>query len=231
MDKSDLVQLISGKEPEAVTRTMAMMAYNPSIGRVLESGGVAKFADIVVEMLPKFYGLVTREHFDSIHAQTCERILSSIKTNRGQALSYGQAQKPWNVFLKVYVDWARRPNADLAQKLGPLLHVPLDSLLMKFMAREFRAEYDARIAKLRRHLIEHASQRLAGHLPEATPRMIGQALLGNEFSLVGMNKEMYLAWQEFLRSLWPGKPVALDTIWFLERGAKVPLAGNDEAEN
>jgi hypothetical protein len=31
-----------------------------------------------------------------------------------------------------------------------------------------------------------------------------------------------LAWQEFLRSLWPGKPVMLDTIWFLERGAKVP---------
>lgn len=230
MEKSELVQLISGKEPEAVTRTMAMMAYNPAIGRVLESGGVGKFADIVVEMLPKFYGLVTREHFETIHAQTCERILSSIKTNRDQALSYGQAQKPWNVFLKVYVDWAGRPTFDLAQKLAPLLHVPLDSLVMKFMAREFRAEYDTRIAKLRRQLIEHAAQRLAGHLPDATPRMIGQALLGSEFSLVGMNKEMYLAWQAFLRSLWPGKPVVLDTIWFLERGAKVPLAGIGDEE-
>jgi hypothetical protein len=146
MEKSELVQLISGKEPEAVTRTMAMMAYNPAIGRVLESGGVGKFADIVVEMLPKFYGLVTREHFETIHTQTCERILASFKTNKGKDLSYGQAQKPWNVFLKVYVDWARRPTPDLAQKLAPLLHVPLDSLVMKFMAREFRAEYDTRIA-------------------------------------------------------------------------------------
>jgi len=30
-----------------------------------------------------------------------------------------------------------------------------------------------------------------------------------------MNKETYLAWQEFLRSLWPGKPVMLDIIWVL----------------
>jgi len=44
MDKLELVGLLSGKEPEAVTRTMAMMAYIPSIGRVLEPGGVGKFA-------------------------------------------------------------------------------------------------------------------------------------------------------------------------------------------
>ena len=230
MDKLELISLLSGKEPEAIIRTMAMMAYNPSIGRVLESGGVGKFADLVVEVMPKFYGLVTREHFDSIHAQTCERILASFKTNRGQSLSYGQAQKPWNVFLKVYVDWAKRPDAELAEKLAPLLHVPLDSLVMKFMAREFRAEYDARIVQLRRQFAERAAERLAKHVPDATPRTISHALLGPEFSLVGMNKEMYLAWQEFLRSLWPGKPVMLDLIWFLER-KKVPLLGADESES
>jgi hypothetical protein len=229
MDKLELVGLISGKEPEAVTRTMAMMAYNPSIGRVLEAGGVAKFADLVVEMLPKFYGLVTREHFDTIHAQTCEKILASFKTNKGENLSYGQAQKPWNVFLKVYVDWAKRPDPELAAKLAPLLHVPLDSVVMRFFAQEFREEYEARIARLRKQLIERASQRLPKQVSSATPRMIGQALLGNEFSL-GMNKEIYLAWQEFLRSLWPGKPVVLDTIWFLKRGAKVPLVASTDEE-
>src|SRR5713226_7189554 len=109
MDKLALVQLISGKEPEAVTRTLAMMAYNPAIGRVLEKGGVDRFADLMVETIPKFYGLVTREHFEVVHAGACEEILASFKTNRGQNLSYGQAQKPLNVFLKVYVDWARRP--------------------------------------------------------------------------------------------------------------------------
>jgi hypothetical protein len=230
MDKLELVRLLSGKEPEAISRTMAMMAYNPSIGRVLESGGVGKFADLVVEMMPKFYGLVTREHFETIHAQTCERILASFKTSKGKSLSYGQAQKPWNVFLKVYVDWAKRPGPELAEKLTPLLHVPLDSLVMKFIAREFREDYDARIARLRRQFAERAAERLVKHLPDATPRAVSQALLGTEFSLLGMNKEMYLAWQEFLRSLWPGKPVMLDIIWVLER-AKVPLLSSDDAEN
>ncbi len=230
MDELELVGLLSRKEPEAITRTVALMAYIPSIGRVLQAGGVGKFADLVVEMVPKFYGLVTREHFDTIHAQTCERILGSFKTSKGKTLSYGQAQKPWNVFLKVYVDWAKRPDRELAEKLAPFLHVPLDSLVMKFIAREFRAEYDLRIAQLRREFAARAAERLAKHLPDVTPRALGRALLGNEFSLVGMNKEMYLAWQHFLRSLWPGKPVVLDTIWFLERGAKVPPLSADGGE-
>lgn len=33
-----------------------MMAYNPAIGRVLEKGGVDRFADLMVETVPKFYG-------------------------------------------------------------------------------------------------------------------------------------------------------------------------------
>lgn len=104
MDKLELVTLLSGREPEAITRTLAMMAYNPAIGRVLEKGGVAKFVDLMVETMPRFYGNVTREQ---------------------------------------------------------------------------------------------------------------------GFSLVGINKEIYLAWQELLRSLYPAKPVMLDVIWALGR-RKIP---------
>jgi len=128
MEKHELTRLLSGKEPEA-------MAYNPAIGRVLEKGGVDRFADLMVETVPKFYGLVTRERFETIHGETCELILSSFKTNRGERLSYGQAQKPVNVFLKVYVDWAKQPSHELAEKLTPLLHVPLDSLNRAVLSR------------------------------------------------------------------------------------------------
>lgn len=227
MDNLGLVQLITGKEPEAVTRTLAMMAYNPAIGRVLEKGGVDRFADLMVETIPKFFGLVTREHFEAVHAGACEEILVSLKTNRGQNLSYGQAQKPLNVFLKVYVDWARRPGAELAEKLTPLLHVPLDSLLMEFVAREFREGYDARIARLRSQLVVRAAERLKGQLPGSTPQSVERVLLGNEFSLVGINKEIYLAWQEFFRLLWPGKPLMLDIIWVLERMRQRKERGTD----
>ncbi len=226
MHKLDLVKLLAGREPEAIIRTLAMMAYIPAIGRVLEEGGVDTFADLMVETVPKFYGYVTREHFDTIHAQTCDRILSSFRTNRHENLSYGQAQKPLNVFLKVCVDWAKRPDSELAEKLIPFLHVPLDSILMEFIAREFRAEYDAKIVRLRRQLAERTAERLKDHLPDSTPRMVERALFGNEFALVGINKEIYLAWQELFRSLWPGKPLMLDIIWVLER-AKVRKPGAD----
>ena len=51
MDKADLVQLLVGREPEAIIQTLAMMAYNPAIGRVLEKGGVVKFANLMSDMM------------------------------------------------------------------------------------------------------------------------------------------------------------------------------------
>ena len=101
MDKAGLVQLLVGREPEAILRTLAMMAYNPAIGRVLAEGGVSRFADLINERIPKLYGSVTRDTFMAFHDETCGRILVDFKTARGQTLSYGQAQKPLNVFLKV----------------------------------------------------------------------------------------------------------------------------------
>src|SRR5207249_1879647 len=93
----------------------------------------------------------------------------------------------------------------------------LDSLLMEFICREFQEEYVTRVVRLRRQLAERTAERLKVHLPDSTPRRVEQALLGNEFSLLGINKEIYLVWQEFFRFLWPGKPLMLDIIWVLER--------------
>jgi hypothetical protein len=213
MDNLGLVQLIATMESEAVTRTLAMMAYNPSIGRVLEKGGVDRFADLMVETIPKFYGLPTRERFEKIHAETCDRVCSTFKTSHHEKPSYGQAQKPLNVFLKVYMDWAAQPTRDLAQSLRPFLHVPLDSLLMEFIAREFPDKYKTRIVPVRQGLAEW----IAGRMENATAKMVNRAW-GKEFSLTGIvTKEIYLTWQGLLRDLYPVKPVALDTIWVVER--------------
>lgn len=189
-----------------------MMAYIPAIGRVLEKGGVDRFADLMAQTIPKFDGVVSHDTFNAIHAQTCETILNTFKTNRGEALSYGQAQKPLNVFLKVYVDWARQPTRELAEKLTPLLHVPLDSLLMGFVSREFPDEYEKRIVPLQKRFAAWVADRMG-----ISPAKAGRMLLTNQFSLVGINRDMYLAWQELLRVLYPAKPIALDIIWVLER--------------
>jgi hypothetical protein len=220
MDQLALLKLLTGREQEAITRTLAMMAYNPAIGRVLEEGSVGRFSDLMMDIVPRFYGEVSRERFETLHAETCARIIESFKTNRGKALSYGQAQKPLNVFFKVFVDWAKQPDRELAEKLVPLLHVPLDSVLMTFIKREFPDEYQKNIGRLREQKRDRLTQRIALRSEFASnARGLARHVQGREFSLSSIDKELYIVWQLLLRSLYSAKPVLLDIIWVLERRA------------
>lgn len=155
----------------------------------------------------------------------CARILADFKTAKDEKLSYGQAQKPLNVFLKVYVDWAKLPSRELAEKLTPALHCPLDSVVMKFIKREFPDVYKERIASVRRHKLDRVAER-AREIAGRSSRAVAQRIVGNEFSLAAIDREIYLQWQALFRSLWPGKPGQLDLIWTLERR---PSSGEPEA--
>jgi hypothetical protein len=229
MDKAGLAQLLAGREHEAIVRTLAMMAYIPAIGRVLKKGGVVRFVDLMNELVPNLYTAQrTRDDFDAWHAAACRRIVEKFKTARDRTLLYGQAQKPLNVFLKVYVDWAKQPTDELAEKLIPWLHVPLDSVVMRFVKREFEREYGDRVAVVRQQRIERTSERLRA-LAASSTRTVARQLVGAEFSLAAIDKETYLAWQGLLRDLWPGKPVQLDIIWVLER-RPLPATADDEPE-
>lgn len=225
MDQAGLTRYLVGREPEAIIRTLAMMAYNPAIGRVLEGGGVLRFADLMADEIPKIYSALIHGSFDDWHANVCARILADFKTAKGEKLSYGQAQKPLNVFLKVYVDWAKLPSRELAEKITPALHCPLDSVVMKFIRREFPDAYEERVAAVRRHKLDRIEER-AREIAGGSSRAVAQRIVGTEFSLAAIDKEMYLQWQALFRSLWPGKPVQLDLIWALERR---PGSGEPEA--
>jgi hypothetical protein len=224
MEQAGLTQYLLGREPEAIIRTLAMMAYNPAIGRVLQGGSVVKFADLIADEIPKIYSVLI-EKFDDWHSGMCARILADFKTAKGEKLSYGQAQKPLNVFLKVYVDWAKLPSRELAEKLTPALHCPLDSVVMRFIKREFPNAYDERIAPVRRYKLDRITER-ASEIAGTSSQAVARRILGNEFSLAAIDKETYLQWQALCRSLWPGKPVQLDLIWALERR---PSSGEPES--
>ena len=49
--------------------------------------------------------------------------------------------------------------AELAEKITPALHCPLDSVVMKFIKREFPDAYEERIASVRRHKLERVAER------------------------------------------------------------------------
>lgn len=141
-EASEKVRLLKQLESKCVLCTIAMMAYNPSIGRVLKKGGVDQFIIIAWEKINNLRKIVSQNEFDKWHDNFVQAVKDKIGvTSKGESISYGQAQKPVNVFLKVYVDWANLPNHKIAQRLRPYLHVPLDSVVMKYVKSHFPTHF------------------------------------------------------------------------------------------
>ena len=204
-----MVEDLVRDEPEAIIRTLAMMAYNPAIARVLERNGVRKFESLMVEIVPGLSGIATQAGFDDFHLETCARIIATFKTNKNERLSWGQAQKPLNVFLKVYVAWARLPEVTVAERLDRFLQ--LDSVLMGFIKKEFPHEY-------RQHIVDACAElfgEMASQHPNLSTDSIGR--LVESVELASMRPELYVAWQALMRSIHPDRPILLDTIWATQR--------------
>src|SRR5205823_5650199 len=110
-------------------------------------------------------------------------------TSRAGTASYAQAAKPINVFLKVYVDWAARPNPSVREHLLPFLHVPLDSVLIRAIRRKYPKWY----------------------------RRVIYPIVRNKVSLSHIDRDLYWKWQTYFRSKWPPKPLLFDIAWAIGR--------------
>jgi len=187
------IQNLLKNEDNSVTSVMAFMSYNPSIGRVLEKGGVKKFQKLILEMINKLPSVNNCSDFDDLHKEYLQKIIAEIKTNSNSQVSIGQAQKPINVFYKVYIDWARKPDENTRNKLLPFLHVPLDSILMETISTKYPDWYQQNIKQY-----VNNSQK--------------------EFRLSQIkDEELYYCWQKFFREKYPEKPLIFDVAWALNR--------------
>lgn len=186
------VRTLLKSERDAVTRVMAFMSHNPSISRVLEGGGVKKFERVARRLVRALGAVRTQAGFDRLHAGCVSRILTTFRTSRGGKPSYGQAAKPINVFLKVYVDWASRPNGAIRRRILPFLHVPLDSVLMDAIRYEDPTWY-------RR---------------EIHPHVRGEY---DPYSLSHIDRAVYWKWHHYFRARWPKKPILFDIAWAIHR--------------
>lgn len=210
-----LIGLLKGKELEFVTKGFAMISYNASIARVLEKGGVDKFEAIAWDEVQKLDVVNSLHDFDVFHAAFVSKIIEIIRTNRGEELSYGQAQKPVNVFLKDYVDRANLPEQEMADRLKPFLHVPLDSNMMEFFYEQFPAEYESLVHPVITTFRQWGKEQ--GYSSTPGDRWF--------LSLVRiLSKQHYMAWQNLFRSLYPERPVLLDMVYELKsRGIPIKL--------
>jgi hypothetical protein len=186
-----LVSELKKKEKQSIIEVMAFISYNPSIGRVLEKGGVKKFQNMVISKFALLTTIQSAEDFDTFHKQWMSEFINNIKTNSEGTCTYGQAQKAINVFLKLLVDWSNLPDSDTAKKLRPFLHVPLDSILMKTISKHYNDFYKREIKPLQKGIYS--------------------------FSLSNINEVVYYKWQYFFREKNPEKPLLFDIVWAINR--------------
>ncbi len=125
------------REFQSIIEVMAFMSYNPSIGRVLEKGGVKKFQKMAMDNVSSLSKIKTIRDYDQFHYEWISNFIKNIKTNNEAECSYGQAQKAINVFMKLYSDWARLPDQNTSKKIIPFLHVPLDRIIMKTISNHY----------------------------------------------------------------------------------------------
>jgi len=88
--------------------------------------------------------------FEKIHSEFCDWFIKNVstaekkmknkKTKASQAASYGQAAKVFDVAAKVYVYYCHFPCFKPFEKLLPMLHAAVDTLMMKNLKKKYPDE-------------------------------------------------------------------------------------------
>jgi hypothetical protein len=187
---------LRAKEDLAIVRGLGSLAFVRGQGRTLEGKSQEKVLELLWIVRCDLEAIGSRDEFDHRHHEWVGRVIQALRTNRQSPLAYGQGQKTINVFLKFYVDWASRPSAQIAARLRPWLHCPLDKVVMEALRSHDTEGWRHRIWEpFYRGRINHQQRASMSSITEAT----------------------YRAWQLWIRELSPDKPILLDALWSLMR--------------
>jgi hypothetical protein len=176
----------------------------------LERNFFAKFQEISYPFALKLKSIGTEDEFNLFHQSFIQVFRQEVKTRGGTIVSYGEAQKPINIFLKEYVEKSKLLDSSIIARLSPLLHVTLDGVVVAYMQSFFREEYDNFITPVSRTsgLIDTLRS------PQFRERDLSESL---QQQLMFINREIYYAWQGWFRQISPERPVLLDAIWSIAR--------------
>jgi hypothetical protein len=207
----DLIQKCLEREKEETRK-------DSDIGKVilsrlekrLERQFFPKFQEMSYRYALKLKSVGSQEEFDLFHRSFIQAFRQEIKTRGGTVVSYGEAQKPVNIFLKEYVEKSKLLDTALAARLNPLLHVTLDGIIIMYMQSFFREDYNAFIDPVNKTcgLIDIYD------ITQYRNKDISESL---QIQLMFFNHEVYTAWQSWFRSISPKRPVLLDTVWSIAR--------------
>lgn len=210
MDYSGLIQRLKDSEVEVITKELAMAEI--MLGRMVprfEKDCIPRFQTLAWQYSKRLISIVSMADFDTFHREFVAAFQEQIKSEDSGSASYGEAQKPINLFLKSYVDRFAIPGEVTARRLRPFLHVPLDKVIIRYFRSNFREDYDRFITPIHRQI----NQQIRVEHPGPSAKMPDSLLSQLKY----MQQDEYLAWQNWFRQVYPDRPVLLDNVWFFER--------------
>lgn len=197
---TNLVELLSIHDLEFRTKAIANMSFLLSgMNLLCQKGSSRRFQFFTWRQMQKLSGVTEIEQFDQFHNEFVELICNKILDHKGNKLLYGHAQKPVNVFLKLYFDSSSLPAKNTAEKIGPFLHVTLESLTMKYFFEDYRHLYD-----------EFVSPTIKRNNVNKMVRFTNEEYL-NIKNITSL--EHYQGWQKLFRTIYPPKPIHLDLVY------------------
>ena len=210
MNYNVLIEHLKGSEDEVIVKELAMAEI--MLGRMVprfEKNCISKFQTLAWEYSKRLVNITVIGDFDIFHKEFAAGFREQIKSENGGFASYGEAQKPINLFLKSYVDRFAVPGKAAARILRPFLHVPLDKVVTGYFRSHFREDYDRFIAPVHQQINQTMKAVHPGPSTKLPDSLLSQ--------LKYLEEGEYFAWQSWFRQVYPDRPVLLDNVWFFER--------------
>ena len=209
-DYLSLIQHLQSTESEVIAKELA--GGEMMLGRMvprLEKDCIPKFQAAAWQYAGKLLQISSLNDFDAFHREFVAFFRQQIKNKDGEDASYGEAQKPINLFLKSYVDRFAIPGETVRQRLRPFLHVPLDSVIIGYFRSHFSDDYKRHIGLVHAQINEF--------IKDKNPQFSGKIPDGLLSQLQHLHEREYFAWQHWFREIHPPRPVLIDNLWFFER--------------
>lgn len=210
-DYTHLIQLCRQREQEEFET-----GFEPGreilsrVNKKLERNFWPKFQELGWQFSKKLKLVTTIEEFDAYQHEFVQTIRDEIHSRNGTVISYGEAQKPVNVFLKEYVEKSNLLDISIVKRLSPFLHVTLDSVIILYFQSFFREDYLRYIAPLNNYCGQIETEKIVSfHKKDISESSLAQ--------LMFFNREVYNAWQSWFRLICPERPVLLDAVWAISR--------------
>ncbi len=176
----------------------------------LERDFLPKFQELGWQFSQKLKPVTSMEEFDAYHHEFVQALRAEVQSRNGTMMSYGEAQKPVNIFLKEYVENSNILDINRVKCLRPFLHVTIDSVIILYFQSFFREDYLNFIAPLS----DFGGQIDTDKLLSFHKKDISESHLTQ---LMFFNREVYVAWQNWFRRVCPERPVLLDAVWSIAR--------------